>query len=106
MSKIKCRQIGSSSDLDIYIGTTTIKPQTTTKKPVPTTCAFPDYATDLYCDDLNNTPECNYDGGACCGQSVDTLFCDTCECVDPDVEKTFDCGGLASLGRQFIHKNY
>ena len=94
------QSLGGSSDLEFYIGTTTIAPQTTTKKPVPTSCAFPEYATDLYCDDLNNTPECNYDGGACCGQGVDRLFCDACECLDPDgFEETDGCGGGASLGR-------
>ena len=95
--------LGASSDLEFYVGTTTSKPQTTTKKtvtttkkPVPTTCAFPKYATDQYCDDLNNTPECYYDGGACCGQTVDRLFCESCECLDPDV---FEDGcGVASLG--------
>ena len=33
---------------------------------------------DSYCDDENNTPGCNYDGGDCCGGS--TIYCSVCEC--------------------------
>ena len=93
----------SSFVLEFYIGITTIPTQTTTTQIPGTTtttvCVFPDYATDRYCDDMNNTPECNYDGGACCGPSVNRLFCDACECVDPDIEEYDGCGSGASLGR-------
>ena len=49
-------------------GTSTPEPPT---PPPPTTgCAalaqHPSWYQDKYCDDIFNTPECNYDGGDCC----------------------------------------
>ena len=54
--------------------------------PIPPTsnngtgCVYPDWANDAYCDDANNVPSCNYDGGACCGKDKLTYFCTDCEC--------------------------
>ena len=39
---------------------------------------------DGYCDDENNNPGCNYDGGDCCGANVNTLYFSECLCIDPD----------------------
>ena len=39
---------------------------------------------DGYCDDVNNHDACNFDGGDCCGDNVDTTFCHLCDCLDPD----------------------
>jgi len=36
------------------------------------------------CDDENNNADCLYDGGDCCGDSVDTTWCSECACKDPD----------------------
>ena len=36
---------------------------------------------DGYCDDVNNFAACNYDGGDCCGENVDTTFCHLCNCI-------------------------
>ena len=36
---------------------------------------------DGFCDDINNNEACNYDGGDCCGSSVQKHFCIDCECV-------------------------
>ena len=41
------------------------------------------FSADDICDDLSNTPECNYDGGDCCGDEVNTDFCIDCQCLDP-----------------------
>merc|ERR1719277_2296636 len=30
---------------------------------------------------MNNNPECNFDGGDCCGDNVDTTYCSICECA-------------------------
>ena len=38
---------------------------------------------DGFCDDVTNTPECNYDGGDCCGDNVKEDFCFNCICLDP-----------------------
>ena len=42
------------------------------------------YKGDGYCDDPNNNCGCDWDGGDCCGNNVDTLFCTTCKCLDPN----------------------
>merc|ERR1712142_1254520 len=34
--------------------------------PPLSTCSRRDWIGDVFCDDENNNPECNYDGGACC----------------------------------------
>ena len=36
------------------------------------------------CDDEVNTPECNYDGGDCCGPNVNCPSYSDCECKDPN----------------------
>lgn len=52
--------------------------------PADSGCAVASWKGDAYCDDINNTPECDYDGGDCCGPNVNTWFCDACECLDPN----------------------
>jgi hypothetical protein len=37
---------------------------------------------DQKCDDSANVPNCDYDGGDCCG-TVDISYCDDCSCKDP-----------------------
>ena len=39
---------------------------------------------DMYCDDINNNMDCNYDGGDCCGCNVNTQYCSVCGCLDPN----------------------
>merc|ERR1719382_517091 len=39
---------------------------------------------DMYCDDMNNNMDCNYDGGDCCGPNVNTEWCSDCQCLDPN----------------------
>ena len=34
---------------------------------------------DTFCDDENNNPECDYDGGDCCGGQL--TYCSVCWCV-------------------------
>merc|ERR1712110_135722 len=55
-------------------------------------CGLPQWAHDNYCDDENNKPGCNYDGGACCDHLAKAntfdvykwnAFCKDCECIDP-----------------------
>ena len=46
-------------------------------------CPFPDWILgDAICDDISNTPECDYDGGDCCGGS--TQYCIECECISTE----------------------
>merc|ERR1712179_222498 len=42
------------------------------------------WANDPFCDDGNNTPECNFDGGACCNNNnpIWDYFCTECECLE------------------------
>merc|ERR1711992_191800 len=58
------------------------------------------------CDDINNTEECQWDGGDCCGDDVATDYCTICECLDPDFEETCEdnwserrCRRVARRGR-------
>ena len=49
-------------------------------------CSSPQYANDDFCDDDNNKPECDYDGGDCCPPTNNTLpawddYCSTCQCI-------------------------
>jgi len=53
---------------------------TTTEE--PTACEFPQWVGDNFCDDGNNTPGCDYDGGDCCGDDVNTTYCSLCECME------------------------
>ncbi len=39
------------------------------------------YVFDDWCDDEVNIEECNFDGGDCCGEDVQTDFCDICACL-------------------------
>jgi len=66
--------------------TTTTASPTTTTAPPSTGCGFPQWQGDGYCDDDNNNDGCDYDGGDCCGDDVNTNFCTECECLDPDFE--------------------
>ena len=42
----------------------------------------PQWKGDNYCDDENNHPGCEYDGGDCCGDNVNTYYCSACECLE------------------------
>ena len=44
----------------------------------------PDWIGDNYCDDENNNLECNWDGGDCCGDNVNTQYCTDCDCLEGD----------------------
>merc|ERR1711953_452091 len=60
--------------------TTTAAPPPSTEE--PTACEFPQWVGDNFCDDGNNTPGCDYDGGDCCGDDVNTTYCSLCECME------------------------
>merc|ERR1719225_981819 len=47
-------------------------------------CDSPQFVGDNNCDDGNNNEGCGWDGGDCCGDSVNTQFCSACECLDPN----------------------
>jgi hypothetical protein len=62
------------------------------------------WALDSFCDDITNTPECNFDGGACCGDNVDKSYCLECECKETcplsrsiSVDRTDSCFGMYGL---------
>ena len=50
----------------------------------PGTCGNPTWKGDNYCDDQNNNCGCEWDGGDCCGNDVNTQYCSACECLDPN----------------------
>ena len=37
---------------------------------------------DGWCDDENNNDGCNFDGGDCCGDNVNTQYCSECLCLN------------------------
>ena len=45
------------------------------------TCGSPQWKGDNYCDDENNNAGCDYDGGDCCGDDVNTTYCKECACL-------------------------
>ena len=45
-------------------------------------CTNPAWVGDGYCDDVTNNMECNYDGGDCCLDPVNTQYCSECQCLD------------------------
>ena len=48
------------------------------------TCKIPEWKGDGVCDDENNCGSCEWDGGDCCGNYVDTDYCTDCLCKDPN----------------------
>ena len=44
-------------------------------------CTQPSKINDGYCNDETNIPECNYDGGDCCGSCINTDYCTNCTCI-------------------------
>ena len=45
-------------------------------------CNVTQWVGDGYCDDVSNTIECNYDGGDCCLDNTNTVYCTDCLCFD------------------------
>ena len=45
-------------------------------------CTNSAWVGDGYCDDVTNNMDCNYDGGDCCGDNVNTAYCSVCQCLD------------------------
>merc|ERR1719219_777732 len=45
-------------------------------------CGSPHWKGDNYCDDENNNAGCEWDGGDCCGDNVNTQYCSACECLE------------------------
>ena len=37
---------------------------------------------DGYCDYVVNNADCSFDGGDCCGNNINTQFCDECICYE------------------------
>ena len=42
---------------------------------------------DGFCNDETNNPECNFDGGDCCGQCILKHQCSECTCLQSDVDE-------------------
>ena len=47
-------------------------------------CANPSWIGDGYCDDETNNEICVWDGGDCCGDNVNTNYCNDCNCDKGD----------------------
>ena len=44
-------------------------------------CPTPLMVGDGFCNDKTNNPDCNFDGGDCCGSCVNTEHCSECQCL-------------------------
>ena len=44
-------------------------------------CTQPTKVNDGYCNDETNIPECDFDGGDCCGSCINTDYCTNCTCI-------------------------
>ena len=60
-------------------------------------CVIPEWQGDGYCDDENNNADCNYDGGDCCGNNVNTDYCTQCQCLDPVYSTTTNQNVIVQL---------
>lgn len=70
--------------LGALLATLAVFPSTSSQRSAYSSCSIPADVGDGYCDNGNNTSECDYDGGDCC----------SCTCVDGDYECGFsgyDC---------------
>ena len=47
-------------------------------------CGKPHWKGDNICDDENNNAGCDFDGGDCCGDDVETHYCKKCECLEEE----------------------
>ena len=56
-------------------------------------CEKENWIGDGYCDDVNNNEDCQWDGGDCCGNSVNTQYCQVCACLDPGAGGAGGSGG-------------
>ena len=63
-------------------------------------CSLASFYMDGLCDDENNVPDCNWDGGDCCGDVIDT-FCVACECLNLAAGKLHGVQCLPKKGTQF-----
>lgn len=55
--------------------------------PVQEGCGVPSWKGDKYCDNENNNAGCEWDGGDCCGNTMDgwDYYCKpNCQCLDPN----------------------
>ena len=44
---------------------------------------------DGYCNDETNQPNCNFDGGDCCGPCINKEFCSECQCHLGNLSKCY-----------------
>ena len=61
-------------------------------------CENPSEVANGFCNDETNIPECNFDGGDCCGSCVKKTFCSTCTCLNGGLGMDFTlCGSWYQL---------
>ena len=48
----------------------------------PSTCEYPHFINNGYCEDFSNTEECEFDGGDCCLEEIITTSCEVCMCYN------------------------
>ena len=62
-------------------------------------CLVKDWKKDGECDDGNNNPGCEWDGGDCCGDKIKKDWCKDCICWCKDADNvSATCPQLAKYG--------
>ena len=61
-----------------------LDPRNTDKRDI-SRCPFLGFKGNGLCDDANNIPECDYDGGDCCGHFMVKGHCQMCACLDEEM---------------------
>ena len=58
------------------------------------TCENLGWKGDGFCDDVNNNCGCDWDGGDCCGNNVNTYYCTKCDCLDPNAAENLQISSI------------
>ena len=55
-----------------------------------------------WCNDENNVPSCDFDGGDCCGPDVKNFQCSDCECLGENITSRAAPGPFCSCSVESV----
>ncbi len=68
-------------------------------------CIFQHVLGNGICEDYANIKECDFDGGDCCGNNVNTQLCSECQCLDQTPTTTTEAAGDIKLSHFLTGNN-